>query len=227
MSRRCLGCMEMFGEEFELCPHCGYIVGSRAEEAIHMEPGTILAERYIIGKVIGYGGFGVTYIGWDAKLEQKVAIKEYLPSEFSTRIPGQSQVSVFNGAKNEQFVSGLNKFVDEAKRLSKFQKEDGIVRIFDCIAENDTAYIVMEYLEGETLAERLKREKTIPEQEAVNILMPVMKSLEVVHKEGIIHRDIAPDNIFITNDGKVKLIDFGASRFATTSHSRSHAVSCS
>ena len=222
--RRCFGCFENIRDDLEVCPFCGFVDGTPPEEAIHMEPGTILAERYIIGKVIGYGGFGVTYIGWDAKLEQRVAIKEYLPSEFSTRIPGQSRVSIFNGAKNEQFVSGLNKFVDEAKRLSKFQKEDGIVRIFDCLAENDTAYIVMEYLEGETLAERLKRERTIPEQEAVNILMPVMKSLEVVHKEGIIHRDIAPDNIFITNDGKVKLIDFGASRFATTSHSRSLTV---
>ena len=222
--RRCFGCFENIRDDLEVCPFCGFIAGTSPEEAIHMEPGTILAERYIIGKVIGYGGFGVTYIGWDAKLEQRVAIKEYLPSEFSTRIPGQSRVSIFNGAKNEQFVSGLNKFVDEAKRLSKFQKEDGIVRIFDCLAENDTAYIVMKYLEGETLAERLKRERTIPEQEAINILMPVMKSLEEVHKEGIIHRDIAPDNIFITNDGKVKLIDFGASRFATTSHSRSLTV---
>ena len=222
--KRCYGCFESIKDELEICPFCGYIEGTAPEEAIHMEPGTILSGRYIIGKVIGYGGFGVTYIGWDAKLEQRVAIKEYLPSEFSTRMPGQSRVSVFNGSKNEQFLSGLNKFVDEAKRLSKFQNEDGIVRIFDCLAENDTAYIVMEYLEGETLAERLKRDKTIPEKEAIELLLPVMKSLEVVHREGIIHRDIAPDNIFITKEGEVKLIDFGASRFATTSHSRSLTV---
>ncbi len=222
--KRCYGCFESIKDELEICPFCGYIEGTAPEEAIHMEPGTILSGRYIVGKVIGYGGFGVTYIGWDAKLEQRVAIKEYLPSEFSTRMPGQSRVSVFNGSKNEQFLSGLNKFVDEAKRLSKFQNEEGIVKIFDCLAENDTAYIIMEYLEGETLAERLKRDKTIPEKEAIDLLMPVMKSLEVVHKEGIIHRDIAPDNIFITKDGEVKLIDFGASRFATTSHSRSLTV---
>ena len=222
--RRCLGCFENIKDNLEICPHCGYKEGTQPEEAIHMNPGTVLADRYTIGKVIGYGGFGVTYIGWDAKLEQKVAIKEYLPSEFSTRIPGQSKVSIFSGFKSEQFISGLNKFVDEAKRLSKFQQEDGIVTIFDCIAENDTAYIIMEYLEGETLAERLKREKTIPEKEAVEILMPVIKSLEVVHNEGIIHRDIAPDNIFLTKDGRVKLIDFGAARFATTSYSRSLTI---
>lgn len=220
----CYGCFEALSENQRVCPHCGYVLGTEPEEPIHLVPGTILSERYIIGKVIGYGGFGVTYIGWDTQLEQKVAIKEYLPSEFSTRSPGQSYVSIFSGLKKEQFHDGLNRFVDEANKLSKFNKEDGIVRIFDCIAENDTAYIIMEYLQGETLSERLKREKTIPEKEAIDILMPVMRSLEVVHKEGIIHRDIAPDNIFLCSDGKVKLIDFGAARFATTSHSRSLTV---
>ena len=221
--RRCLGCFQNIREDLEVCPFCGYIDGTPPEESVHMQPGTVLAERYIIGRVLGYGGFGVTYIGWDAKLEQRVAIKEYMPSEFSTRMPGQAKISVFSGTKSNQFATGLNKFVDEAKKLSKFQNEDGIVKIFDCIAENETAYIIMEYLEGETLAERLKRERTIPEEEAINILMPVMKSLESVHHNGIIHRDIAPDNIFITKDG-AKLIDFGASRFATTSHSRSLTV---
>ena len=224
MSNRCLGCMELFGDEFEICPHCGYIIGTQAEEAVHMEPGTLLYDRYIVGKVLGYGGFGVTYIGWDGKLEQKVAIKEYLPSEFSTRMPGQSRVTVFNGEKNEQFHDGLNKFVEEAKHLAKFQSEGGIVKIFDSFKENDTAYIIMEYLDGETLSQYLKREKTISEDVAVAMLIPVMESLQVVHDEGLLHRDIAPDNIFLTKTGEVKLIDFGASRYATTSHSRSLTV---
>lgn len=216
--------MELFGDEFEICPHCGYVVGTHAEEAIHIEPGTLLYDRYIVGKVLGYGGFGVTYLGWDGKLEQKVAIKEYLPGEFSTRMPGQSHVTVFNGEKNEQFHDGLKKFVEEAKHLAKFQNEQGIVKIFDSFEENDTAYIIMEYLDGETLTEYLKREKTIPEDVAVAMLMPVMESLQAVHDAGLLHRDIAPDNIFLTKSGEVKLIDFGASRYATTSHSRSLTV---
>ncbi|MCD8005850.1 MAG: PASTA domain-containing protein [Oscillospiraceae bacterium] len=224
MSKRCLGCMEQFGDEFQVCPHCGYVVGTKAAEAIHMDPGTILYNRYIIGKVLGYGGFGVTYLGWDGKLEQKVAIKEYLPGEFSTRMPGQSQITVFNGEKSDQFHDGLKKFVEEAKHLAKFQNEPGIVKIFDSFEENDTAYIVMEYLEGETLADYLKREKTIPEDQAVQMMQPILGSLQVVHGEGLLHRDIAPDNIFLTNSGEVKLIDFGASRYATTSHSRSLTV---
>ena len=222
--KRCYGCFEILEKKQEICPYCGYVEGTPPEEAVHMEPGTLLSERYIVGKVIGYGGFGVTYIGWDSRLEKRVAIKEYMPSEFSTRMPGRSQVSIFGGVKKDQFDSGLKKFVEEAKRLSKFQKEEGIVKIYDCISENDTAYIIMEYLEGETLSEKLKRDKVLSERDAINILTPVMNSLEAVHEEGIIHRDIAPDNIFITKDGKVKLIDFGAARFATTSYSRSLTV---
>lgn len=224
MSKRCLGCMELYGDEFEICPHCGYVYGSQAEEAIHMQPGSILHNRYIIGKVLGFGGFGITYIGWDGKLEQKVAIKEYLPGEFSTRMPGQSKVTVFNGEKSEQFNDGLKKFVGEAKRLAKFQNEPGIVTIFDSFEENDTAYIIMEYLDGETLTTYLEEKGAIPEEEAIEMIMPIMESLKVVHAEGILHRDIAPDNVFITKEGEIKLIDFGASRYATTSHSRSLTV---
>ena len=224
MKTLCLGCMQEFDDEYKICPHCGYAVGAKADEAIHIQPGTRLHDRYIVGKVLGFGGFGVTYIAWDEKLEQKVAIKEYLPSEFSTRMPGQTHVTVFNGEKNEQFHDGLKKFIDEAKRLAKFQNEPGIVRIFDSFEDNSTAYIIMEYLQGETLANYMERMGTIDEQDAVAMLMPIMESLQAVHAEGIIHRDIAPDNIFLTDDGEIKLIDFGASRYATTSHSRSLTV---
>ena len=219
-----MGCMETYREELGICPYCGYADGTPVEEQIHMEPGTVLRDRYVIGKVLGFGGFGVTYIGWDNKLEMKVAVKEYLPSEFSTRMPGQTMVTVFRGEKQEQFREGLKKFVDEAKRLANFKNEEGVVRVYDSFTENETAYIVMEYLEGETLAELLEREGAIPEDRAVEMMMPVMKSLEVIHSAGILHRDIAPDNIFITKDGTTKLIDFGASRYATTSHSRSLSV---
>ena len=216
--------MQTFEDTYRICPHCGYMVGTPPEEAIHITPGTLLKERYTIGRALGYGGFGVTYLAWDSRLEQKVAVKEYLPSEFSTRMPGQSQVSVFGGDKAQQFKDGLKQFVDESRRLARFQKEPGIVTVYDSFEENDTAYIVMEYLEGETLTEYLKREGTIDEDMAVAMLTPLMESLKVIHGEGMLHRDIAPDNIFLTTDGQVKLIDFGAARFATTSHSRSLTV---
>ncbi len=216
--------MKLIADEYNICPHCGYVVGTPADEPIRIVPGTLFHNRYIIGKVLGSGGFGATYLAWDGKLEQKVAIKEYMPNEFSTRIPGQNQVSVLGGEKTKQFYDGMAKFLEEAKKLAKFQNEDGIVRIFDSFEENGTAYLVMEFLEGMTLSEYLREKGNIPENAAVELLMPVMKSLQAVHSVGIIHRDITPDNIFVTTKGELKLIDFGASRFATTSHSRSLTV---
>ena len=222
--RRCMGCMELYDKKWELCPHCGYPANATADSPLHMSPGSILNGRYEVGRVLGNGGFGVTYIAWDPILRIKVAIKEYLPSEFSTRAEGQTRVTVFTGEKERQFNDGMSKFIDEAKRLAKFQNESGVVKIFDSFKANGTAYIVMEYLDGETLADRLKREKTIPADEAIQIMMPVIESLNHVHEAGILHRDISPDNIFLTKDGKTKLIDFGAARFATTTHSRSLTV---
>ena len=224
MSKFCMGCMEQYDDHLFTCPHCGYEEGTKSNQALHIEPGNILNGRYIIGRSLGFGGFGVTYIGWDALLEHKVAIKEYLPSEFATRMPGVTQVTVYNGDKSEQYHDGLGQFVNEAKRLARLNNIDGIVRIYDSFEENNTAYIVMEYLEGETLAMRLEREKTIDPDEAIDMLLPVIDSLQLVHENGILHRDLAPDNLFITKDGTLKVIDFGAARFATTSHSRSLTV---
>lgn len=224
MMMRCLGCMAEYENGLKMCPLCGYEAGKITDSPLHMLPGTILLDRYLVGKVIGYGGFGVTYIGWDSILQQRVAIKEYLPSEFATRSMGQADVTVFGGNKAQQFADGMAKFIDEAKRLAQFQSEDGIVRVYDSFETNNTAYIIMEYLDGETLTTFLNREGKVPIEKAVEMVTPVIRSLETVHKAGIIHRDIAPDNIMIAKDGKVKLIDFGAARYATTSHSRSLTV---
>ncbi len=221
---RCLGCMREYKDEYQVCPYCGYEVGTPPKEAYHMVPGTLLAGRYTVGQVLGFGGFGVTYIGYDNVLERKVAIKEYLPSEFSTRIPGQTEVTTYAGERTEQFNSGLTKFLDEAKTLAKLQSANGVVQIYNSFQENSTAYIVMEYLEGKTLKTYLEETEKISVEEAKEILHPIITALKEVHALGIIHRDIAPDNIFLTNDGRVKLLDFGASRFATTSHSKSLSV---
>lgn len=224
MEKRCYGCMKTYNSTLNVCPYCGYVEGTKPENPMHLACGTILNNRYEVGKVIGYGGFGVTYSAWDKVLEQKVAIKEYLPSDFSTRAPGISQVSVYGGDKGEQFGAGLDKFIDEARGLAKFTNCSGIVKVYDCFKENDTAYIVMEYIEGVTLSKYIKDRGKIPPEEAVMMMLPVIDSLEKVNKAGIIHRDIAPDNIMVTNDGEVKVIDFGAARYATTTHSMSLTV---
>lgn len=224
MNRRCMGCMEVYDDKFEVCPHCGYIYGTPPREAYHIPPGSVLKKRYIVGRVLGFGGFGVTYIGYDAVLNSKVAIKEYLPSEFSTRMPNQQMVTIYSGDSEEQFQAGLKKTLEEAKRLAKFQSEPEIVHIYDCFEANSTAYIIMEYLDGESLKDKIDRDGKMTVEEALPIVMAVLSGLKKVHKEGIIHRDIAPDNIYLLKDGGVKLLDFGAARYATTQHSKSLSV---
>lgn len=221
MVKRCMGCMEEMGSEAAFCSQCGYAEGTPAAEACHLKPGTLLKERYLIGRVLGFGGFGVTYIGYDQLLEKKLAVKEYFPGEFSTRAPMQTEMTVFSGVKEEQFLSGKEKFIDEARRLAKLQNVPEIVQVYDCFEENHTAYIVMEYLEGETLKKKLEREGKMTVEQAVPIILTVLRALKAVHAIGILHRDIAPDNIFITSQGEVKLLDFGAARFATTTRTRS------
>ena len=221
---RCLGCMQRYEDNQNKCPHCGYVRGTAPEEAYHIRPGTILSKRYLIGRVLGFGGFGVTYIGYDMTLDKVVAVKEYLPGEFATRMPHQTRLTVYPGEKQEQFSAGKEKFLDESRKMVRFQHVPEVVHVFDCFEENGTAYIVMEYLEGESLKQKLERDGRMTVEEALPIILDVLHALEAVHSEGILHRDVAPDNICLTKDGRVKLLDFGAARFATTTHSRSLTV---
>lgn len=222
--RRCMGCMAEIPKDEEVCRYCGYQKDTDVKEAYYLLPGKLVGGKYRIGKVLGYGGFGVTYIGWDETLQRKVAVKEYLPSDFATRSYGTEALTVFSGEATVQFEAGLNSFISEAKRLARFNRIAGIVDIYDCFMENDTGYIIMEFLEGVTVKEMLSKQKRIPVETACKIAMPVLKALSEVHKEGIIHRDIAPDNIFITKEGDVRLLDFGAARYATAVQSRSLSV---
>lgn len=224
MKKRCLGCMKEYEEEQNICPHCGYKEGTPTKEVYHITPGLTLAGRYMVGRVLGSGGFGITYIGYDNLLEQVVAIKEYLPAEFATRMPNQSQVTVYRGEPEEQFKAGLQKMLEETQRLAQFQNEPDILHVYDFFEENNTAYIVMEYLEGETLKDKLIRDGTMTIEAAMPIILTVLAALKKVHAAGIVHRDIAPDNIYLLKDGGVKLIDFGASRHAITTHTKSLTV---
>ena len=226
--RLCLDCMNIINHDEEsVCPFCGSTLSDSApKEAYHLTPGiTLKSGRYIVGRAVGYGGFGVTYAGFDTVLEKRVAIKEYLPSELATRYPGTRSLSVFNdGDSTTQFEKGLSGFVSEAQRLAKFSSVPGIVSIYDTFRENDTAYLVMELLDGETLKAYLAKKGKLSYDETMKIILPVLGALQQVHKEGIIHRDISPDNIFLTTDGQVKLLDFGAARYANVNASKSLSV---
>ena len=215
---RCSQCNNEFDDQFEICPHCGFARNTE-EKDIYLRQGTILRDRYVIEGVIGSGGFGVTYMAMDRVLNQKVAIKEYFPTDFASRLPGSDEVCAFDGTKGMQFEAGLQCFVDEALRLVSLNHLDGIVRVFDSFIGNCTAYIIMEYVEGVTAMNLLKANGPLPFGEVLDITLPVLYSLEEVHKNGVIHRDIAPDNIVITSDKKIKLIDFGSARSAINAQS--------
>lgn len=189
-----------------------------SRELYQLKEGDILSGRYVIGDILGFGGFGITYSAWDKKLEVKVAIKEYYPANLVNRIPGRKEVEIYSSKKQEEFHKGLTRFLGEAQNMAKFSGQKNIVNVFNYFKENNTAYLVMEFLDGVSLKEYTKQQgEKLPYTLVIEFTKCVISALKVLHKQHIIHRDISPDNIFICRDGTVKLIDFGAARFATDS----------
>lgn len=178
-----------------------------------LKPGVILKERYKIEEVIGAGGFGITYRAWDTLLQSYVAIKEYYPSGIATRSADSSKVCVPVGQEQREYHRGRIRFLKEAQDVARFQSEPNIVSIYDYLEENDTAYMVMEYLHGCTLKQYIREHGgRLDTDHILHICLSVLDALAVVHKAGMIHRDISPENIFICEDLTVKLIDFGAAK---------------
>ncbi|CAK0768891.1 eukaryotic-like serine/threonine-protein kinase [Gammaproteobacteria bacterium] len=217
---KCTYCLEPLGPS-QACSRCK---GPKVDEtsSLYLPPGTVLEGRYSLARVLGYGGFGVTYLAWDEVLQLKVAIKEYLPREWSTRVVGKTAVTAFTGNAREEFRYGLDKFLEEARGLARFQSHPNIVAVQNFFQANDTGYLVMEYVEGVTLEQYLSQQGgRLSYSRALSILMPVMEALRVVHEAGVLHRDISPDNLYLTKTSQVKLLDFGAARQEAGIHSRS------
>ncbi len=165
---------------------------------------------YVVKSVLGRGAFGVTYLAQDKNLDQLVAIKEYFPNDFSSRESGFTVHPTTNKNK-EMYEWGLDRFIREARTLAKF-KHANIVRVLSVFEHNNTAYMVMEYEQGEELSKIFKTKEHLSEQELLDIFLPVLNGLSLVHQAGFIHRDIKPSNIYIREDGSPVLIDFGAAR---------------
>ena len=192
---------------------------------MYLPQGTVLNNRYMIESLLGHGGFGITYAAHDQTLKVRVAIKEYLPRQLATRGEGQTQVSVFSGEARQQYDYGLRKFMEEAQSVARFAHHPNVVSARDYFEANGTAYMVMEYVEGVTLKEYLaKKGGRISFEEAKGIMMPVMDALREVHQAGMLHRDISPDNIYITTSAQVKILDFGAARYFAGEQSKSLSV---
>ncbi|WP_145680654.1 serine/threonine-protein kinase [Azospirillum brasilense] len=199
----------------EACRECGYPVRVQNRVGVHLLPGTKLLGRYLVGRVLGQGGFGATYLGWDERLQIKVAVKEFYPANLVSRGAGSSGVVPFSDDHARGFSAGLAKFLEEARMLARLREVKEIVSVQDFFEENETAYLVMELLDGRTLKRHVSENGgRIAARPTLTLLSPIIKALYAVHEQGLIHRDISPDNIFLTSGGERKLLDFGAARHA-------------
>lgn len=218
----CMGCMRELEDPSQPCPHCRFSLAKYINPPNSLPAMEILNGKYLVGKVIGIGGFGITYIGWNLYLCKRVCIKEYFPKGVAYRLNNQTEsthsysVDVYTEQTDQSvtvYMGGLRTYIKEAENLAKFYNMPGIVSVRDFFYGNRTAYIVMEYLEGITLKEYTKAcgGRLNPEQ-VFGMLRDVFMAMNAVHKKGIIHRDISPDNIMVDRMGRAKVIDFGAAR---------------
>ena len=208
---RCWNCMEdVTGQN--ICPHCGFDPDAYSIPPHVLPPNTILHGKYLIGNVLGQGGFGITYLGFDLSLEMKVAIKEYYPSykavrsnaealRVQWRFPAQTPV--------EHLQTGCAQFLAEARKMAKIHLIPEIVTVRETFEENNTAYIAMDYIPGTTLKNHIRTHGCISYSECATLLLPLIEGLAKVHEQGIIHRDISPDNLMLSTNGKVYLLDLG------------------
>lgn len=216
MQKYCSCCFQPVNEADRLCPACGNPVEPETPCRL-LRPGTLLKDRYYIGKVLGEGGFGVTYAGFDVLRQRRVAVKEYFPHGIVDRDRSESPDLVPAAGKEEKdyFEKGKQRFLKEAEALAGFEETDGLVRVLDYFPANNTACLVMEYLEGISLKQYLASCEQIAVVDALNLLMPVVEALQQLHAEGLVHGDVSPDNLLLVRRGgrvTAKLIDFSAAR---------------
>lgn len=223
---RCIGCMKLLDADGK-CPHCGFLQAGYEPIPRCLRPGTYLKDRYMLGRVLGEGSFGISYIAWDCLLDTVVAIKEYFPASLVSRHvseDGDRNVYIYEKAEKQKYQESLEKYLGEAKSLSAFYDLDGIVSVRDFFYENNTAYIIMGYVDGVSVKEYVEKNGPIEGEKLLNMLEPVICSLMKVHQTGVLHRDISPDNILLTRDERLVLIDFGAARRENINMTRSMTV---
>ena len=208
---KCMGCMSEF--RGYPCPDCGYTPGKQPGQEYALPPETILGGKYLVGRVLGQGGFGITYIGWDIALERKVAIKEYYPSGQVSRAPGTRTLTWYTSdSASKARQDGMQMFLKEARKMAKVDRIPNVVRILDLFQENETAYIVMDFVEGQTLKSILQKRGPMGWEQAKGIFLPAIRAMEKVHKAGLVHRDLSPDNLMLTPEGEVMILDLGAAK---------------
>lgn len=224
---RCIGCMKPLTAEGR-CAYCGLQQQKYRPIPRCLRPGMRLRDRYVLGRVLGEGSFGISYIAWDCLLDTVVAIKEYFPASLVSRHISEededTNVYIYEKKESQKYQECLKKYLGEAKSLSAYYDLDGIVSVRDFFYANNTAYIVMGYVDGISVKEYVEKNGPIEGEKFIHMLEPVIQSLAKVHQTGVLHRDISPDNILLTRDEKLVLIDFGAARKENINMTRSMTV---
>lgn len=206
-------CESCFAEtDSEVCPKCGFNKSDYTADPLVLPMGTKLDDKIVIGRVMGKGGFGVTYLGYDLRMDKTIAVKEYYPNGIAYRSPSGTEVSVADTKSVETFEKGAEKFYTEAEMVAQFNGNPNIVSVYDYFRANNTVYLIMEYLSGITLKNYVKKHGRLTDGQALFVIDKIAAALSITHSAGVLHRDISPDNIMICMDGKIKLIDFGAAR---------------
>ena len=218
----CYNCFSQRENPEGPCPYCGFDLEENAKKfPVALRAGTLLNDRYIVGRVLGQGGFGITYLAFDTQLQTKVAVKEYMPNDIATRVEGTT-VSVAMETRADDFTYGAERFQEEARTLAKFIGHPNIAGVSSYFDANDTSYFVMDYIEGISFKSYIANAGgKVSVDETLNVMIPVLRALTAVHAEGFIHRDVTPDNIYISKDGNVKLLDFGSARYSIGDKSKS------
>lgn len=196
------------------CPNCGYDPKAQPGQSYALRPGTILNGKYVVGTPLGQGGFGITYIGWNLVLDRKVAIKEYFPTgQVSRNVSFTNDLQWYTTAQARAALEqGLVSFQKEARKMALVSGIPQVVDVLDVFEENQTAYIVMDFIAGQTLKDRLAKTGPLPWEQAKAIFLPVIEAMDKVHGQGLIHRDLSPDNLMLLPDGSVKILDLGAAK---------------
>lgn len=215
-------CGECFSEatHSSFCPSCGNAIAESGRDRRALPVGTIIAGKYRIGRVLGSGGFGITYLAQDIALSRRIALKEFVPNGLASRSSDGATIQCHSHEDEEPFERGLNRFFREGQLMAKFDHPN-IVRVLDVLQANGTAYLAMEYLEGMTLKALLGNKGRFPEHEALDVMTFVFDALKIVHQQNVIHRDIKPDNVYVTNQKRILLLDFGGAKQLTGTGDRS------
>lgn len=224
---RCVGCMKPLTAEGR-CAYCGLQQDKYRPIPRCLRPGMCLRDRFVLGRVLGEGSFGISYIAWDCLLDTVVEIKEYFPASLVSRHISEededTNVYIYEKRESQKYQESLKKYLGEAKSLSAYYDLDGIVSVRDFFYANNTAYIVMGYVDGISVKEYVEKNGPIEGEKFLRMLEPVIQSLAKVHQTGVLHRDISPDNMLLTRDEKLVLIDFGAARKENINMTRSMTV---